>query len=301
MNFFDTVSFLATLSVYILCSFAGAIEECGCTWTSGSSARRSKRRRVTRLVLVRSHFCTCAGSRVARYSPCLFGVQSRRSGARFGVQRSSPRRSISPIRISPIRRSACKSRTSPRRSISPIGVQCTLLARRRSVARRSYKSRSPLLAYSACKARVAYSAFGVQKPNVGASIDIAYWRAVYSPRLFGVDPVRVDRTKAEVLSSPIRRAIDIAYSTCKAEKNASKNDRGVSIRACKARVDRYRLFDVQSRKECVQERSWRVDPRSASASKHLRVQCARGVRANDRIVFRKCMSVQDVFSCTCKA
>ena len=215
MNFFDTVSFLATLSVYILCSFAGAIEECGCTWTSGSSARRSKRRRVTRLVLVRSHFCTCAGSRVARYSPCLFGVQSRRSGARFGVQRSSPRRSISPIRISPIRRSACKSRTSPRRSISPIGVQCTLLARRRSVARRSYKSRSPLLAYSAC--------------------------------------------------------------------------------------NRYRLFDVQSRKECVQERSWRVDPGSASASKHLRVQCARGVRANDRIVFRKCMSVQDVFSCTCKA
>ena len=208
----------------MLAPFAGAIEECGCTWTSGSSARRSKRRRVTRLVLVRSHFCTCAGSRVARYSPCLFGVQSRRSGARFGVQRSSPLRSISPIRISPIRRSACKSRTSPRRSISPI--------------------------------------------------------AVYSPRLFGVDPVRVDRTKAEVLSSPIRRA--------------------------KPAFDRYRLFDVQSRKERSSSHllAYASSIRAALAHQDTcacKPDCARGVRANDRIVFRKCMSVQDVFSCTCKA
>ena len=123
---------------------------------------------------------------------------------------------------------------------------------------------------------IAYSAFGVQKPNVAASIDIAYWRAVYSPRLFGVDPVRVDRTKAEVLSSPIRRAkpasIDIAYSTCKAEKN-----------------DRRRISSF-------------MRPRTIVASiRAALAHHARGVRANDRIVFRKCMSVQDVFSCTCKA
>lgn len=138
-------------------------------WLLGPSVQASSSYQTCPCAESLLHVCWFSGRAVLSL-PIWSAVASIRCASI--VQRSSPRRSISPIRISPIRRSACKSRTSPRRSI-------------------------------------------LSSPRC----------AVYSPRLFGVDPVRVDRTKAEVAAS-----IDIVQCTL------------LAYSACKARVDRYRLF-----------------------------------------------------------